>query len=74
MFIELAIAQPKLMRRSGVKGVITGREKEVLKMLVSGLSNEEISVTSGIVERTERTVKADISGSGSEHSRRGRRL
>jgi|SRR5450755_47776 len=43
MFIELAIAQPKLMRRSGVKGVITGREKEVLKMLVSGLSNKEIS-------------------------------
>ena len=56
MFVELAITQPKRMR-PGVNGVITDREKQVLQMLVSGLSNKEIGAPLGIVERT---VKAHI--------------
>jgi DNA-binding NarL/FixJ family response regulator len=56
MFIELAITQPKQMR-PGVNVVITDREKQVLQMLVSGLSNKEIGAPLGIVERT---VKAHI--------------
>jgi DNA-binding NarL/FixJ family response regulator len=57
MFVELAITQPKRMR-PGVNCVITDREKQVLQMLVSGLSNKEIGAPLGIVERT---VKAHIS-------------
>lgn len=57
MFIELAITQSKRML-PGVNGVITAREKQVLQMLVSGLSNKEIGAPLGIVERT---VKAHIS-------------
>jgi len=56
MFVELAIMQPKRMR-PGVNAVITDREKQVLQMLVSGLSNKEIGAPLGIVERT---VKAHI--------------
>ena len=56
MFVELAITQPKRMR-PGVNAVITDREKQVLQMLVSGLSNKEIGAPLGIVERT---VKAHI--------------
>jgi DNA-binding NarL/FixJ family response regulator len=56
MFIELAIAQRNGMLR-GADEAITDREKEVLKMLVAGLSNKEIGGPLGIVERT---VKAHI--------------
>jgi DNA-binding NarL/FixJ family response regulator len=56
MFIELAIAQRSGMP-SGSNGAITDREKQVLKMLVAGLSNKEIGEPLGIVERT---VKAHI--------------
>ena len=56
MFVELAIAQPKRMR-IGANEVITDREKQVLNMLVTGLSNKEIGAPLGIVERT---VKAHI--------------
>ena len=56
MFVELAITEPKRMR-PGVNAVITDREKQVLQMLVSGLSNKEIGAPLGIVERT---VKAHI--------------
>ena len=56
MFIERAITQPKRMW-PGVIGVITDREKQVLQMLVSGLSNREIGAPLGIAERT---VKAHI--------------
>ena len=56
MFVELAITRPKRMR-PGVSGVITDREKQVLQMLVSGLSNKEIGAPLGIGERT---VKAHI--------------
>jgi DNA-binding NarL/FixJ family response regulator len=56
MFVELAITQPKRMR-PGANAVITDREKQVLQMLVSGLSNKEIGAPLGIVERT---VKAHI--------------
>ena len=56
MFVELAITQPKRMR-PGVNAVITDREKQVLQMLVSGLTNKEIGAPLGIVERT---VKAHI--------------
>lgn len=55
MFIELAIT-----RRNGMPGggsTITDREKQVLRMLVSGLSNKEIGIPLGIEERT---VKAHI--------------
>ena len=57
MFIELALTQPK-RARPGVFDAITDREKQVLKMLVAGLSNKEIGRPLGIVERT---VKAHIS-------------
>ena len=56
MFIELAIAQPKRMR-VGANEAITDREKQVLKMLVAGLSNKEIGEPLGIAVRT---VKAHI--------------
>ena len=55
-FIELAVTQRKRML-SGADGALTDREKQVLKMLVSGLSNKEIGEPLGIVERT---VKAHI--------------
>ena len=57
MFIELATTQPK-RARPGVFDAITDREKQVLKMLVAGLTNKEIGEPLGIVERT---VKAHIS-------------
>ena len=53
MFIELATTQPKRMPGANV----TEREKQVLKMLVAGLSNKEIGAPLGIAERT---VKAHI--------------
>lgn len=55
-FIELAVTQRKRML-SGADGALTDREKQVLKMLVSGLSNKEVGAPLGIVERT---VKAHI--------------
>lgn len=55
-FVELAVTQRKRMR-SGSDGALTDREKQVLKMLVTGLSNKEIGAPLGIVERT---VKAHI--------------
>ena len=55
-FIELATTQRKRML-SGANGAITDREKEVLRMLVAGLSNKEIGGPLGIEERT---VKAHI--------------
>ena len=56
MFIELAIRQRNGML-PGANGAITDREKEVLQMLVAGLTNKEIGKPLGIVERT---VKAHI--------------
>jgi DNA-binding NarL/FixJ family response regulator len=56
MFIELAITQRERMMY-GANEAITGREKEVLTLLVSGLSNKEIGAPLGIAERT---VKAHI--------------
>ncbi len=44
MFIELAVTQGKRIL-PGAKEVITEREKQVLKMLVAGLSNKESGVT-----------------------------
>lgn len=56
MFVELAITQPKRMLY-GANEILTDREKEILTLLVSGLSNKEIGAPLGIVERT---VKAHI--------------
>ena len=56
MFVELAITQQKRMLY-GANEVLTDREKEILTLLVSGLSNKEIGAPLGIVERT---VKAHI--------------
>ena len=56
MFIELAVNRPKRVR-PGANVVITPREKQVLQMLVAGLSNKEIGNPLGIAERT---VKAHI--------------
>ncbi len=56
MFIELAETQRK-RPLAGSSESITEREKQVLTMLVSGLSNKEIGAPLGI---TERTVKAHI--------------
>ncbi len=56
MFIELAIAQ-RNGKQPGANDAITDREKQVLEMLVAGLSNKEIGGPLGIVERT---VKAHI--------------
>jgi DNA-binding NarL/FixJ family response regulator len=56
MFIELALAQGR-RTLPGANEVLTDREKQVLKMLVAGLSNKEIGGPLGIVERT---VKAHI--------------
>jgi DNA-binding NarL/FixJ family response regulator len=56
MFVDLAITHPKRLR-DGAKEIITAREKQVLRMLVTGLSNKEIGAPLGIAERT---VKAHI--------------
>jgi DNA-binding NarL/FixJ family response regulator len=56
MCIERAITQREGMR-PGANEAITDREKQVLKMLVAGCSNKEISAPLGIAERT---VKAHI--------------
>jgi DNA-binding NarL/FixJ family response regulator len=56
MFIELVNTQRKRML-SRESGAVTDREKEVLTLLVSGLSNKEIGAPLGIAERT---VKAHI--------------
>jgi DNA-binding NarL/FixJ family response regulator len=55
-FIELAVRQ-RLRMHPGANELITDREKQVLKMLVAGLSNKEIATPLGIEERT---VKAHI--------------
>ena len=55
-FIERASAHSKRAMRGGF-GPLTYREKEVLRMLVAGLSNKEIGAPLGIEERT---VKAHI--------------
>ena len=56
MFIELASRERK-RALYGAKETLTAREKEILTLLVSGLSNKEIGAPLGIVERT---VKAHI--------------
>jgi DNA-binding NarL/FixJ family response regulator len=56
MFIERAITQRERMLYGANDG-LTGREKKVLTLLVSGLSNKEIGAPLGIAERT---VKAHI--------------
>jgi DNA-binding NarL/FixJ family response regulator len=56
MFIELATNE-RNGRLPGANEAISDREKQVLKMLVAGLSNKEIGGPLGIVERT---VKAHI--------------
>ena len=56
MFIELAIAQRNGTLPGG-NDAISDREKQVLEMLVAGLTNKEIGGPLGIVERT---VKAHI--------------
>jgi len=56
MFVDLAITHPKRLR-DGAKEIMTDREKQVLRMLVTGLSNKEIGAPLGIAERT---VKAHI--------------
>jgi len=56
IFIERAIAQRKAVM-PGENAPLSNREKEVLRMLVAGLSNKEIGAPLGIEERT---VKAHI--------------
>jgi DNA-binding NarL/FixJ family response regulator len=56
MFVELAMAHPMRLR-DGAKDAITDRERQVLRMLLTGLSNREIGAPLGI---TARTVKAHI--------------
>jgi DNA-binding NarL/FixJ family response regulator len=56
MFMKLALTQPK-RTMPGANEAVTDREKEVLRMLLTGLSNKEISAPLGIVERT---VKSHI--------------
>ena len=56
MFIQLVVTQGTRMR-VGANAAITDREKQVLTMLVCGLSNKEIGAPLGIAERT---VKAHI--------------
>jgi DNA-binding NarL/FixJ family response regulator len=68
MFVELAIDQPKGVR-SGANEAITEREKEVLEMLVTGLSNKEIGAPLGIVERTVKAHIAKIMRKVGVHSR-----
>jgi DNA-binding NarL/FixJ family response regulator len=56
MFVELATT-PRKQRLFGATEAITVREKEVLTLLVSGLTNKEIGAPLGIADRT---VKAHI--------------
>jgi DNA-binding NarL/FixJ family response regulator len=56
MFVELATTPRKRML-FGANEAITDREKEVLTLLVSGLTNKEIGAPLGIADRT---VKAHI--------------
>ena len=55
MFIERAITQPKRIRFDN-SDVLSDRDMEVLTLLVSGLSNKEISVPLGIVVRTVKRI------------------
>ncbi len=55
MFIERALTTKRVQH--GLSQVISDREKQVLEMLVAGLSNKEIGEPLGIEERT---VKAHI--------------
>jgi len=59
MFIELAIAQRSGMP-SGSNGAITDREKQVLKMLVAGLSNKEIGERLFVSQNTVKTQLKSI--------------
>lgn len=68
MFIELAITQPMRIC-PGVSGVITDREKQVLQMLVSGLSNKEIGAPLGIAERTVKSHIAKMMRKVGVHNR-----
>jgi DNA-binding NarL/FixJ family response regulator len=55
MFVELATTPKRML--FGATEAITDREKEVLTLLVSGLTNKEIGAPLGIADRT---VKAHI--------------
>ncbi len=57
LFVDRAIASPgrPLGRQS-----FTGREKEVLELLVAGSSNKEIGMALGIEERTVKTHVAKL--------------
>jgi DNA-binding NarL/FixJ family response regulator len=56
-FIERATASARKMHIEHDDDKISGREREVLRLLVSGLSNREIGEELGILERT---VKAHV--------------
>jgi DNA-binding NarL/FixJ family response regulator len=67
MFIERAITQ-----RAGMlygANTITDREKQVLKMLVAGLSNKEIGAPLGIAERTVKSHIAKMMRKVGVHNR-----
>ena len=49
MFVDLAITHPKRLR-DGAKEIMADREKHILRMLVTGLSNKEIGAPLGIGE------------------------
>jgi DNA-binding NarL/FixJ family response regulator len=68
MFIELAITRPKRMR-PGVSNALTDREKEVLTLLISGLSNKEIGAPLGLAEHTVKTHIAKMMRKVGVHNR-----
>jgi len=59
MFIERATASPRAVE-SGKETKFTGRERQVLRLLVAGRSNREIADELGIIERTVKSHVAQL--------------
>jgi len=68
-FIELATASPRKKHFEQQGDQISGREREVLRLLVSGLSNREIGEELGILERTVKAHVAQLMRKVGVHNR-----
>ena len=68
-FIERATASARKIQLDQDDDKISGREREVLRLLVSGLSNREIGKELGILERTVKAHVAQLMRKVGVHNR-----